>query len=566
VVNSWETSNGFFAGYNELFRFSKQTLPAGNGDLQYCDGICYATFDTIGFEIDCVDQTNHTDIAIPAIAAYESGGNSSAWTNLPIFNSSFGLEYATQDRNYSQITLNLQYFQSDDPYNPKSTTCPGNVFNKQCTLRPATVRYPIQVTNFTNSHIINGLSLASPNAKTMNAQTMNSAPTPPAYSSALKQAEGFQVINYLYPNDNHTIRSLTALGGIASAMSQFLSSTATITYTGDDDWSLTQVGTLSQTMMYGPPNMGSCDCSFKNEALDTIISSINQLAFLTATGLVDTTPFRGLPQTGKPFPNTLPQALVVGVDHNDTTTFRAAPNTATQVADVVHYKTHYLFAGLAFGITIICVLLVIPSFWQYGELGRRVTLGPMEIASAFGAPILVDNAHQQDADSGPAKSDINNLIKKIGDRKIVYGFVDVDEDGMGHQEMHLEQQHQQQQQQQHQQSVHNNNNSPIVPPSPHIAQSPIMPITSPPTSPALTQFNTETETESSRMQKRKSVRLAMGRPESVRPTSSVIAPTPMTMSPRAGTWKDGQAPKMSPRASTWKEGVKMSPRIGTWKE
>lgn len=510
VVNTWETSNGFFAGYNELFRFSERSIVGGNGDLKYCNGLCFATLDTIGFEIDCVDRTNHTDIAIPAIAAYESGGNSSAWTDLPIFNSSFGLEYATQSRNYSLITLDLQYFQSDDPYNPKSTTCPGTVFTKQCSLRPAVVRYPIQITNFTNPHILNGVSLGTQNGGDGNSMMMNSATALPKYSSSLKQAEGFEVISYLYPNDTHTIRSLTALGGIASAMSQFLSSTAAITYSGDDSWSLKQVGTLSQTMMYGPPNMGSCDCSFKNEALDTIINSINQLAFLTATGLVDTASFRGLPHSKKAFPSNLPQALVVGVDQNDTATFRPTPRSATQITDVVHYKTHYLFAGLAFGITIICIVLVIPSFWHYGELGRRVTLGPMEIASAFGAPILVDDSHKNE-DNGPAKGDINNLIKNIGDRKIVYGFVDVHEEGAAHQEMYLQP-----------------SNSPSVPPSPQIQQSPIVQVASPPMSPALNQG------ETSRMQKRKSVRLAMGRPELVRPTSMVV---PM-QSPRLGTMKE----------------------------
>ena len=98
-------------------------------------------------------------------------------------------------------------------------------------------------------------------------QQINAAANVPPYKAANKQAEGYEIISYLYPNDAHIIPSLTALGGMANAMSQFLSSTAAITYTGNEDWSLAQVGTLSQTLMYGPPNMGSCDCSFKSTAL-----------------------------------------------------------------------------------------------------------------------------------------------------------------------------------------------------------------------------------------------------------------------------------------------------------
>lgn len=123
------------------------------------------------------------------------------------------------------------------------------------------------------------------------------------------------------------------------------------------------------------------------------------------------------------------------------------------------------------------------------------------LTSIFLFSLLIGYSHESHNNDGkgPAKSDINNLIKHIGDRKIVYGFVDVDKAGRGHQEMHLQQ-----------------SNSPSVPPSPQTQQSPVLQITSPPMSPALSQG------ETSRVRKRKSVRLAMGRPELVRPTSMVV--------------------------------------------
>lgn len=247
--------------------------------------------------------------------------------------------------------------------------------------------------------------------------------------------------------------------------------------------------------MYGPPNMGSCDCSFRNEALDSIIASINQLTFLVATGMVDTTGFKGLPRGKQAFPSSLPEASVIAVDSNTTTSFRALPDQAVQLTDAVHYRTHYIYAGLSFSITILCILFVIPSFWQYGELGRRVTLGPVEIASAFGAPILVDNTRAE-----ARKENIDTLIKHSGDRKIVYGFVDVDGDGQvdDHQEMHLQGTHQ-----------------PGLPTSPGLTsprfQRPMM-------SPALSQTGSQTST----VQKRRSVRLAMGAPEHVRPASQIF--------------------------------------------
>lgn len=505
VVNTWETSNGFFQGYNELFRYTDDSSKKSN-TFEYCSGVCYSSFEAVGFEIDCVDQTNHTDIAIPAIAAYNAKGNSSAWTDLPIFNSSFSLEYATADRNYSRIMLDLQYFQSDDPYNPKSTSCPGTVFTKQCSLRPAIVSYPLKVTNFTSMHIINGVGFGVQQGND-NDMAINEKTAPPTYNKQAKQAEGFSVVRYLYPKDAHEIRSLTALGGIANAYSQFLSSTAAITYTGkkftkintnfantfpgDSDWSLEQVGTLAQTMMYGPPNMGSCDCSFRSDALDTIIAGINQLTFLVATGMVDTQPFKGLGQSKKQaFPSSFPQAQVIGVDSNTTTSFRLSPGTATQLMDVVHYRTHFVYAGIAFTITILCILLTIPAYWHYGQLGRDVTLNPMEVASAFRSPLLADDRSTEER-----KDNIKTLIEHIGDRKIQYGFVDVD--------------------QQSESSSFMEDTHPVA--------SPQTPITSP----------TLAQGETSRLQKRRSVRLAMGAPDQVRPTSRIYP-----LSPRLGQTKE----------------------------
>jgi len=502
VVNTWETSNGFFSSYNELFRFSKQDVLHPSGSLEYCNGVCYSHMEAIGFEVDCIDQSNHTDIAIPAITAYNADGDTSAWTDLPIFNSTFALEYASESVNYSKIVLDLQYFQSDDPYNPKSDTCPGTVFKKRCSLRPAIVSYPLKVSNFTNEHIINGVSLATKTSSNDDTD-MNKNTPPPKYNATLKQAEGYAVIKYLYPQDTHTIRSLTALGGIANALSQFLSSSAAITYQADGSWSLEQVGTLAQTMMYGPPNMGSCDCSFRNEALDSIIASINQLTFLVATGMIDTAGFKGLPRGKQAFPSPLPEASVVAVDSNTTTSFRVLSDHAVQLTDVVHYRTHYIYAGLAFSITIVCIILVIPSFWQYGELGRKVTLGPVEIASAFGAPILMDDARPE-----ARKENIETLIKHIGDRKIVYGFVDVDGDRQldDRQDMHPQ-----------------GTDQSGLPSSPGLTspgfQSPML-------SPTLSQ----TDGQTSGVQKRRSVRLAMGAPERVRPASQVFPPR----SPRLG--------------------------------
>jgi len=393
TVNTWETSNGFFQNVNQLF--------------QGCNGVCYTYVDAIGFEIDCQQSSNHTDYASGAIAAYDATngtGNSSAWSNLPIFNSSFAMSYADAASNYSSITLDLLYFDSDNPYDPSSESCPGTITNVQCSLRPALIRYPMTIVNYTNVHITNGLSIGGQPHDGSN----TNAPPVPAYSYSLKQAEGFEVLSYLETSDKNQVNTTTQLGGIANALSQFLSSSAAITYTGGTIWALTQLGTLSQTMMYGPPNMGSCDCSFR-DALSTLVNGINQLAFLTATNLT-------VLQAGSPSVGSI--ATVIGVVDNTTATVVAMPDSL-EISDAIHYETLYIYLALGVASTILSLLLILPAFWRYGELGRPVTLGPMEIAAAFRAPMLETGEEEEHH----ART-FEELIDRVGHRKVVYGIID----------------------------------------------------------------------------------------------------------------------------------------------
>jgi hypothetical protein len=159
--------------------------------------------------------------------------------------------------------------------------------------------------------------------------------------------------------------------------------------------------------------MGSCDCSFLPAALDTIVQGINQLTFLTAVGMVEEDDFEN---------KVVSPGFPVGtweVEQNGTMTFRQLGETV-QVTDVVHYMTNFDFMAAGIVTTLIAVLLVIPAYWRYGQLGREVTLGPIEVASAFQAPILTQGRRHRTKDTGR----VDDLIKDVGGRKVMYGFVD----------------------------------------------------------------------------------------------------------------------------------------------
>lgn len=65
---------------------------------------------------------------------------------------------------------------------------------------------------------------------------------------------------------------------------------------------------------------------------------------------------------------------------------------------------------------VFCIASVLPSYWGFWQLGRKVTLGPIEIASALGAPVL-QQPHTQ-------AGDVDILLKEVGGRAVRYGEVD----------------------------------------------------------------------------------------------------------------------------------------------
>lgn len=89
---------------------------------------------------------------------------------------------------------------------------------------------------------------------------------------------------------------------------------------------------------------------------------------------------------------------------------------AIQIIDTIRYQSNDPFMYAAIALMLTCVLCVLPSYWRFWELGRKVTLGTIEISSAFQAPVL---AHPGLASGG----EVDILLKEVGNRKIRYGEV-----------------------------------------------------------------------------------------------------------------------------------------------
>lgn len=86
----------------------------------------------------------------------------------------------------------------------------------------------------------------------------------------------------------------------------------------------------------------------------------------------------------------------------------------------VHYRSNFNFMWGAVAATVCCVLLVLPVYWGFWELGRKVSLNPFEIAHAFRSPVV-----------GQASTAVTeDLMKEVGHNTIRYGPV-LSGDGYG---------------------------------------------------------------------------------------------------------------------------------------
>lgn len=61
--------------------------------------------------------------------------------------------------------------------------------------------------------------------------------------------------------------------------------------------------------------------------------------------------------------------------------------------------------------TFVCVLFVLPTYWGFWQLGRKLALSPLEIAAAFRSPLV---------DSG---KDVDGILQEAGKKQVQFGHI-----------------------------------------------------------------------------------------------------------------------------------------------
>lgn len=172
-------------------------------------------------------------------------------------------------------------------------------------------------------------------------------------TSALK-SESFEKIKLESPSN---MGLHTTIGGFQFAMSYLFDSTATLSFGGAVS-SVTLEGALASQMFI--ENSDNWVFNTYNDPMKIMLDALQEITFRAS--------------------------LRAGKDNGTETDRQTVPYRGYGLHTV--YRTNNMYMGAAAAVSIVSLFAVAATFWGWWELGRDMTLSPLEIAKAFDSPLL----------------------------------------------------------------------------------------------------------------------------------------------------------------------------------
>lgn len=269
--------------------------------------------------------------------------------------------------------------------------CNGTMVRKTCSLRSATLDYPIEMDNGTISLVGNS------SAYTVD-QIQQYGDTAPAF-----------------PGDPNPMTFIT-LGGIAAAARNMFTARAE----QDDLGFLARLdGSLaSQYIDYGPEGhdfittMDACAINWNKDPTDDIVNALNNMMFRTALAGKDFPKYKLINGTTDQWWSSYFEAFPPNITAGDNGLPIPQTITMKHSSTVNIFQSHYSYLGAALAVMMAGVLVVIPTFNGFWELGRSTSLNPLEIAKAFNPDILGGTG---------SNASTKHLDKTVGKMEVKYG-------------------------------------------------------------------------------------------------------------------------------------------------
>lgn len=346
---------------------------------------CSGSFKALGFAFDCSSTTEDINYGLQRQSQF--GGVESSY---PLWNIGFNSSWATDAKPYASINMSMLYV--DSHAGADSNDCPGTLTRRNCEIRPAIVEYPVTVM-VPSEEELNGKNIVT-HIKFFSDNTSH----PIGTNITERQIDQLEFLEYVDLNEG--FNQTSTIGALTYVLNNLYASSANLTY--KDDWDIKLQGGQAQTTFFADTDtetFSRCyydiDRSGQDDPAIELLRKLNTLSFVAALYL------KGQPTTD---------------EQNRTAAGMIQQTALSSVTGIVEeYTTDFHYVAGALVATLVTVLLVLPVYWGFWQLGRKVTLGPLEIANAFNAPII-----RPDTVKGQ-HGDFEEVLNEVGKRRVRYG-------------------------------------------------------------------------------------------------------------------------------------------------
>lgn len=388
----WQTGGGAYPNQFETFATpfggARSSMAGTVRESRYYNGsLAYVQLDGAGLQFDCLKST--TEWIDVSSLAFPSTANATVSSTQTLFDISFsvhrGIVGSAPDgpnawiNNTDYIIMEVAHTTSeDDGPEDDARRCPSRLTRQTCRLRAAVVSYPIELSQRGDEE-----TWTARIGTDRDSDYETDPPSPYGFNETGKQQNYFDVkrvldlsdFPYAVPSANETYFGNSTYGGLVLGLQTYLGGFAQV-YKVDNtsSYDIYQNGS-SQSYLENLPARGSCTYGFADpleggrdllaayssgpdsKFIDPgLIGKINSIMFGLATD-------------------------VSGLDpNNDFDKLEWYP--ASIWADAVHFETHFWYMGGAAASTIVCLVLILPSYYGFWQLDHKVSLGPFEITAA----------------------------------------------------------------------------------------------------------------------------------------------------------------------------------------
>ncbi|KAJ9606610.1 hypothetical protein H2200_008618 [Cladophialophora chaetospira] len=380
--------NPTFASILQQFQ-ARSTIPVNST----CQGACAGTFAGAGLAANCSTTPFNWTIPKDYYQAYPAVqfnafriSFSLSWDTVPdarglptFLNNSF-LEIWRNTR----LTVDFYVKDGKEQINESSEVSQRVGFHRQCVLRPATVLYPVIISNSTIR-----------------------------LQGQLLEDEALDLLDAYEPGDYGSGLG-TTWQGYASTVSELYSTVINVSYAGAAGYTYDRNGLFGTAYLKNLGDVqltdGFLNVSFRDPTAD-VLSGMRELTFRMALAAArNPTSGRWLGKYIPPGSNTNSSSVDAGLYTASVLPFNIS-NGTTETRNVTVYRTDWVYGGVGIAWTFWMLALITPTFYGFWLLERRVSLSPVETAKAFRSPLLEDVNPQ---------ADLDGILAKAGKRRVRY--------------------------------------------------------------------------------------------------------------------------------------------------